>query len=146
MHQSRIMLYVYMYMYLCCENENKCCSPHQTYKDEGSEALLYDVHFWIGKYSTQVGVTFNVIRSYSCISLMFITIYSLYFLFAIFFTFKPSNGASNYVKKIAFICWLTSLFHSLVDYIIVISSLVVRSNILYICIHAIQLFISYKLE
>ncbi|KAJ8301548.1 hypothetical protein KUTeg_020535 [Tegillarca granosa] len=25
-----------------------------TYKDEDSEALLYDVHFWIGRYSTQV--------------------------------------------------------------------------------------------
>lgn len=24
-----------------------------TYKEEGSEALLYDVHFWIGRYSTQ---------------------------------------------------------------------------------------------
>ncbi|KAK3734474.1 hypothetical protein RRG08_029149 [Elysia crispata] len=24
-----------------------------TYKEEGSDALLYDVHFWIGKYSTQ---------------------------------------------------------------------------------------------
>lgn len=24
----------------------------QTYKDEGSDELLYDVHFWIGKYST----------------------------------------------------------------------------------------------
>ncbi|XP_048740175.2 gelsolin-like protein 1 [Ostrea edulis] len=24
-----------------------------TYKDESSEAILYDVHFWIGKYSTQ---------------------------------------------------------------------------------------------
>jgi gelsolin len=24
-----------------------------TYKEEDSDALLYDVHFWIGKYSTQ---------------------------------------------------------------------------------------------
>jgi len=26
----------------------------QTYKEDDSEALKYDVHFWIGKYSTQV--------------------------------------------------------------------------------------------
>ena len=24
-----------------------------TYKDEDSDALLYDVHFWIGQYSSQ---------------------------------------------------------------------------------------------
>ena len=32
-------------------------SLFQTYKDEGGEALLYDVHFWIGMYSTQVKCT-----------------------------------------------------------------------------------------
>ena len=27
-----------------------------TYKEENSDALLYDLHFWIGKHSTQVSV------------------------------------------------------------------------------------------
>lgn len=97
MHQSRIMLYVYMYMYLCCENENKCCVPHQTYKDEGSEALLYDVHFWIGKYSTQVGVTVNVIRSYFTHVYNYISPILSFCHF--YFTFKPFYDTSNYVKK-----------------------------------------------
>ena len=31
----------------------------QTYKCDDSEALEYDVHFWIGKYSTQVRKLFR---------------------------------------------------------------------------------------
>ena len=27
----------------------------QTYKEPETDELKYDVHFWIGKYSTQVG-------------------------------------------------------------------------------------------
>lgn len=34
----------------------------QTYKKDDSDGLLFDVHFWIGKYSTQASVlsTFHV--------------------------------------------------------------------------------------
>ena len=32
----------------------------QTYKEEDGEELCYDVHFWIGQYSTQVIFKINV--------------------------------------------------------------------------------------
>lgn len=49
---------------------------HQTYQEEGSDQLLYDVHFWIGKYSTQVSP--DIIRLSFLFSIFLVYIFPCY--------------------------------------------------------------------